>query len=51
MLKVIFDDNNNGKWDTGVYKLKLQPERVAYFPTEIDVRSNWSVDYEWEMVY
>jgi hypothetical protein len=48
-MKVIYDDNDNGEWDTGIYKLKLQPERVAYFPSEIDVRSNWTMEYEWLM--
>jgi uncharacterized protein (DUF2141 family) len=48
-LKVIIDGNDNGKWDTGVYKLKQQPEQVEYFPKVLDVKSNWTLDYEWDL--
>jgi uncharacterized protein (DUF2141 family) len=48
-LKIISDDNNNGKWDTGNLKEKLQPEKVDYYPKEIDMRSNWEVEYTWEV--
>ena len=44
IIKVIEDWNDNGKWDTGNYKLKLQPETVHYFRKEIKVRSNWEVE-------
>ena len=44
IIKVIEDWNDNGKWDTGNYKLKLQPETVHYFRKEIKVRSNWDVE-------
>ncbi len=40
-MRVIFDANNNGKWDTGNYLLKLQPEKVIYYPKEIEIRANW----------
>ncbi len=48
-LKVIFDDNNNGKWDTGNLKTKQQPERVLYFSSDAEVRSNWTNEYDWEL--
>ena len=44
IIKVIEDWNDNGKWDTGNYKLKLQPETIHYFRKEIKVRSNWDVE-------
>ncbi|WP_154199781.1 Ig-like domain-containing protein [Ancylomarina sp. 16SWW S1-10-2] len=44
IIKVIEDWNGNGKWDTGNYKLKRQPETVHYFRKEIKVRSNWDVE-------
>lgn len=44
IMKVIIDSNNNGKWDTGNYDKKLQPEMVHYFRKEIKVRSNWEVE-------
>lgn len=50
-LKVIIDSNDNGKWDTGNYLKKIQPEKVIYFPQEINVRSNWEIDYSWPLNY
>jgi hypothetical protein len=48
-LKVIYDDNGNGVWDTGKYSTGLQPERVAYFPDEVMIRVNWDVIEDWEL--
>jgi hypothetical protein len=50
-LKLIADSNNNGKWDTGNYLSGRQPEKVVYFPREINVRSNWEVDFSWEISF
>jgi len=46
-FKFIHDINENGKWDTGNYLKKLQPEPVELLPVEIEVRSNW--DHEVSM--
>lgn len=43
-LKFIHDRNGNGKWDTGNYMKKLQPESVEFLPVKITVRSNWDHD-------
>jgi len=43
-IKFIHDLNGNGKWDTGNYLKKLQPEPVEYLPVSITVRSNWDHD-------
>lgn len=40
-IKFILDRNGNGKWDTGKYLQKRQPEQTEWFPKEIEVRSNW----------
>ena len=48
LLKIIFDDNNNGKWDAGNYLLKKQPEKVIYFLKEVNVRANWEIEEDWE---
>jgi hypothetical protein len=42
-LRLIYDDNKNKVWDSGNYLKKKQPERVVYFPKDIDVRANWDV--------
>jgi uncharacterized protein (DUF2141 family) len=44
MIRVIFDDNGNGKWDTGNFLKKIQPEKVSYYPDIIDVRANSEYD-------
>lgn len=43
-FKFIHDMNKNGKWDTGNYMEKLQPEPVELLPVTIEVRSNWDHD-------
>ena len=40
-MRVIYDTNGNGIWDTGNYLLKKQPEKVIYYPKEIEIRANW----------
>jgi len=46
-IKIIHDTNKNGKWDTGKYLEKRQPESVEKLPVSIEVRSNW--DHEVNM--
>jgi hypothetical protein len=40
-LRIIYDDNKNGKWDTGDVSQRLQPERVWNLPSEISLRANF----------
>lgn len=47
--KVIYDENGNGKWDTGSYQDKIQPEEVGYENEVIKVRSNWDKELIWDM--
>jgi len=42
-VRIIYDTNENGQYDTGNFLLKVQPEKVVYYPEEIDVRSNWDI--------
>jgi hypothetical protein len=48
-FKVIFDDNNNGKWDTGNYLNRIQPERVMIYEELVPTRSNWEINEEWNL--
>ena len=41
LIRIIIDTNANGKWDTGNYLKKIQPERVIYYPGTIEMRANW----------
>lgn len=43
-IRVIFDKNKNGLWDTGSFLKKVQPEKVSYYPDEIEVRANWELE-------
>ena len=42
---ILLDNNNNGKWDRGVYygTPKKQPERVVNFPKKENIKANWGV--------
>lgn len=42
-FRVIYDTNKNGKWDTGNYLKKKQPEVIKYYPKKVEVRANWDV--------
>jgi hypothetical protein len=46
-LKLIIDNNNNQKWNTGNYIEGLQPEKVIYYEKEIKIRANWDNDISW----
>jgi len=46
-IKVIKDENSNGKWDTGNVLEKNQPEKVTYYFEEIKLRSNWDFKKNW----
>jgi hypothetical protein len=48
-LKAIFDSNKNGKWDTGDYYYKIQPEEVQFFSSGITIRANWDIEEDWEL--
>jgi len=48
-IKVICDENQNKKWDTGDYMKKLQPEKVFVDPAAIVIKGNWDTDLEWEV--
>ncbi len=43
-VRLIYDENKNKVWDTGNYLKKLQPEKVIYYPSLLEVRANWSLN-------
>lgn len=47
-IKAIADRNRNGRWDSGRYRQKIQPEKVFYYPKTIEIRSNWDDDETWD---
>ena len=40
-VAILFDTNNNGKWNTGNYWKKIQPERVVSRKESFNIRANW----------
>ena len=44
MIRIIYDDNGNQKWDTGNFLQNIQPEGVYYVKTIIDAKANWEVE-------
>ncbi len=47
IFKIIEDENKNGKWDTGNYLQKKQPEKIFIYNGEIVIRSNWDQELDW----
>jgi len=43
-IRVIYDANNNGEWDTGNIILKRQPENTWTFDKIISLRPNWDLE-------
>ena len=48
-LKVIYDTDGNGAWTPGNFAKHLQPEKVSYYPDELDIKSNWDVSQDWDI--
>jgi len=48
-VKAMHDKNRNGQWDTGNYKLNLQPEKVYFYPSPLNLRPNWEVKETWDL--
>lgn len=49
-VKAIRDSNKNGYWDTGNYLKGRQPEKVLFYPAELELRANWTVEEEWKII-
>jgi len=44
LIRVIYDDNANGEWDTGNVKEGRQPEKTWNFEKTISLRPNWDLE-------
>lgn len=47
--RMVIDKNQNGRWDTGNYEEKLQPEEVYYYPNQFEFKANWSTTQDWDL--
>jgi hypothetical protein len=43
-VRVIYDDNRNGRWDSGNVRQKAQPENIWLYEKEITLRPNWEAE-------
>ncbi|HPT22027.1 MAG TPA: hypothetical protein PLR88_08795, partial [Bacteroidales bacterium] len=48
-LRVIYDLNGDGKWTTGYFNSGQQPEPVSYFPTEIEIKTGFDIEQDWDI--
>ena len=43
-IRVVYDANKNGEWDTGNLLLQIQPEKTWTFEKTITLRPNWDLE-------
>jgi uncharacterized protein (DUF2141 family) len=48
-FRAIHDLNRDGKWTTGDYKIKQQPEPVTYFKSEVEIKIDWKIEEDWDL--
>ena len=45
-IRILFDNNKNGKWDPGNYEKKIQPEKVISLAQKLSIRADWDNESE-----
>lgn len=45
--RIIRDANRNGRWDTGHYLHRTQPEELLYYSGQIKIKQNWDTEIDW----
>ncbi len=45
-IRILYDRNRNGRWDTGDYWKRLQPERVVLRRQKLNIRAGWENELE-----
>jgi hypothetical protein len=48
-VRLIEDENNNGKWDTGRFLDRRYPEKVYHHKPLLDVRANWELQEQFRL--
>ena len=50
-LRAILDADGNGKWSTGSYHHRFQPETVVEYKDPLEIRAGWDIDLSdpWEL--
>ncbi|MGB0177426.1 MAG: Ig-like domain-containing protein, partial [Owenweeksia sp.] len=45
--QMVVDKNNDGRWTSGDYKERRQPETILKYSEGIEIRANWDLELEW----
>jgi len=48
-MRAIYDIDSSRTWTTGDFALMRNPEPVAYYPGELDVKINWDLEQDWDL--
>lgn len=48
-LRIYEDLNQNRRWDPGYFERRIQPEKLLYYPLELNVRAKWELKEIWEV--
>jgi hypothetical protein len=48
-VRCIYDLNGDGKWTTGDFTSKRQPEPVSYYPGDIELKTDWHAEQDWDV--
>lgn len=46
-IKLIFDENKDGKWTTGKYIPRTLPERVIFYSEPLEMKEGWDKNITW----
>lgn len=49
MIRVLIDDNRDGKWTTGSFADRRQPESIIYYMEKVTVRQNWDIHVDFSL--
>lgn len=45
-VRIVYDDNQNQKWDSGNLVLRRQPEKISILPKQLKVIADWELEEE-----
>jgi hypothetical protein len=48
-VRITHDRNRNSKWDSGEFLSRTKPEEVVYYPKQLEVRANWSLNERFKL--
>jgi hypothetical protein len=46
-FRLVDDKNSDGRWTSGDFSKRLQPEKMYYLNQPVNMRAGWDMDLEW----